>query len=353
MPQGLIIEGDNLAALRGLAGDPEWSGARLAYLDPPFNTHERWADFADSLDRDAWLGMMRDRVGATWALLDETGSLWLHCDDRMQAHLRVLAEDVLGADAFVATVIWQRRYSRENRKAIGAVHDYLHVFAPLGAGWREHRNRLPRRDPPNAWSNPDGDPRGPWSTVSLVAQGGHGTAGQFYAIETPAGKTVAPPPGSCWRVTHERFAELRDAGLIWFGREGANVPRRKVFERDAKGLVPWTWWPRDDVGDNAEARAECARLFPGVVPFATPKPERLLRRIIEVATNEGDLVLDPFLGSGTTAAVAHRLGRRYVGVESQSRTLQQYALPRLREVAGEAFQTTVSVTRTGEGALVD
>jgi len=338
--QGLLIEGDNLAALRGLAGDGRWSGARLAYLDPPFNTGERWADFPDRLDRDAWLAMMRDRVEATWALLDRTGSLWVHCDDRMQARLRVLMDDVLGEAGFVATVIWQRRYSRENRKAIGAVHDYLHVYAPLGGGWREHRNRLARRDPPGTWTNPDADPRGPWSTTSLVAQGGHGTRDQFYAITTPAGTTVAPPPGSCWRVTRERFETLRAEGRISFGRAGANVPRLKVYEADAKGLVPWTWWPCEEVGHNQEARAECVRIAPGRVPFATPKPERLLRRIVEIATDPGDLVLDPFLGSGTTAAVAHRLGRRWVGIELSRRTLQTYAVPRLRAVAaghGGAF----------------
>lgn len=353
MARGLVIEGDNLDVLRELADDPEWRDARLAYLDPPFNTHERWGDFHDSLDRQTWLALLRDRLEATWALLAPTGSLWLHCDDRMQHHARVLLDDLVGEDRFVATVVWQRRYSRENRKAIGTVHEYLHVYAPLGNAWREHRNRLPRRDPEGTWRNPDDDPRGPWSTTSLVAQAGHATPEQHYAITTPSGKVVEPPPGSCWRVTRERFGRMDAAGEIWFGSEGRNVPRRKVFLAEAKGLVPWTWWPCDEVGHTAEARAECARHAPGQVPFATPKPERLMARIIEVATDPGDLVLDPFLGSGTTAVVAHRLDRRWVGIERERRTLDLHVLPRLASVAGEAFSTALRPVRSGEGPLVD
>lgn len=339
--RGLLVCGD---ALEGL-GLVEPGSARLAYLDPPFNTHERWADYDDSLDHDEWLATTGERIEASWSTLHETGSLWVHCDDRMQAYLRVLMDDRFGRDAFVATVIWQRRYSRENRKAIGAVHDYLHVYAPLGAGWREHRNRLERRDRPGTWRNPDEDPRGPWSTTSLVAQGGHGTRAQFYAITTPAGKTVQPPPGSCWRVTRERFEELHADGLISFGRSGANVPRKKVHERDAKGLVPWTWWPRDEVGDNQEARRETR--------FSTPKPERLLQRVIEIATNREDLVIDPFLGSGTTAVVAHRLGRRWVGVELRRAVLDEHVLPRLERVGAAGSFEVVSAARRGEGPLVD
>ena len=349
MPRGLVIEGDNLEALRALAGDPEWSDARLAYLDPPFGTQERWADYEDGMDRDGWLAFMRPRLEAAWALLHETGSLWLHCDDRMQAHARVLLEDLFGADTFVATVVWQRRYSRENRKAIGTVHDYLHVHAPLGGGWREHRNRLPRNDPAGMWSNPDGDPRGAWSTVSLVAQGGHATSAQFYAVTTPSGATIEPPAGSCWRVTEQRFTELCTEGRVWFGATGANVPRRKVFEHEAKGLVPWTWWPCDQAGHTAEAKAECAKATPGVAPFSTPKPQRLLTRILEIATDPGDLVIDPFFGSGTTGVAAEALDRRWVGIELHGRTLERHALPRL---VG-ADPTVVRLAETREGPLVD
>jgi adenine-specific DNA-methyltransferase len=326
----LLVHGDCLDALTALARDPAYSGdVRLAYVDPPFNTGERFADFDDAMDRRAWLTRMQERLAATWQLIRPDGTLWVHCDDSEQATLRVLLDDLFGRDSFVATVVWQRRYSRENRRAFSTAHDYLHVFAPAGGEWKHHRNRLPRDDKPGTWRNRDGDPRGHWSTVSLVAQGGHGTKDQFYAITLPAGRTVEPPPGSCWRVTRERFAALERDGLIWCGPDGDNVPRRKVFRDDAQGLVPSTWWPHREVGHNAEANGELRRLFPDARPFSTPKPERLMARIIRIASDPGDLVLDPFLGSGTTAAVAHKAGRRWIGIESSAKTIERFAEPRL------------------------
>jgi adenine-specific DNA-methyltransferase len=341
---GLLLEGDALPALRGLEVARQ---VRLAYLDPPFNTQERFRHYDDALERPVWLAMMRDRLAAVRDLLASDGSMWVHCDDREQAYLRVLLDEVMGCDAFVATIVWQRRYSRENRRAIGTVHDYIHVYAPLGGAWKDARNRLPRRDPEGMWRNSDGDPRGPWSTVSLVAQGGHGTPDQFYEVATPSGKLVEPPTGSCWRVTRERLEALNEAGEIWFGADGANVPRRKVYMSDAQGLVPWTWWPHLEVGHNEEARREMRRLFPDREPFATSKPERLLARIVEIGTNPGDLVLDCFLGSGTTAAVAHKLGRRWIGIELRPEIVANFALPRLRAVVEGQDEGGVAATRTG------
>jgi adenine-specific DNA-methyltransferase len=343
-PDGLLAVGDSLPVLRSLGIGGE---VRLAYLDPPFNTKERSLHYDDALDRPIWLAMMRDRLSAVNDLLAPDGSLWVHCDDREQAYLRILLDELMGVEAFVATIVWQRRYSRENRRAIGAVHDYIHVYAPLGLAWKETRNRLPRQDRPGTWRNPDNDPRGPWSTVALTAQGGHGTAEQFYAITTPSGKVVEPPPGSCWRVTHRRLEAMIQAGEIWFGPDGSNVPRRKVYLSEAKGLVPWTWWPHTEVGHNDEARREMRRLFPDQEPFATSKPERLLARIVEVATNPGDLVLDCFLGSGTTAAVAHKLGRRWIGVELRPEIVDSFALPRLRAVVEGRDEGGVSALREG------
>lgn len=343
-PDGLLVVGDSLPVLRSLdvAGQ-----VRLAYLDPPFNTQERFRHYDDALARPIWLAMMRDRLLATRELLAADGSLWVHCDDREQPYLRILLDDVMGEEAFVATIVWQRRYSRENRRAIGAVHDYIHVYAPLGLDWKEARNRLPRQDRPGTWRNPDNDPRGPWSTVALTAQGGHGTAEQFYAITTPSGKVVEPPPGSCWRVTRPRLEAMVKAGEIWFGADGSNVPRRKVYLSGAKGLVPWTWWPHTEVGHNEEARREMRRLFPDQEPFATSKPERLLARIVEIATDPGDLVLDCFLGSGTTAAVAHKLGRRWVGVELRQEIIETFALPRLQAVIDGSDTAGVPALRNG------
>jgi adenine-specific DNA-methyltransferase len=351
----LLVHGDCLDAMAAVRGDPAYDGAvRLAYVDPPFNTGEHFADFHDAMDRSAWRDAMAERLGAAWALLRPDGTLWVHCDDSEQAALRVLMDDLFGRRSFVATVVWQRRYSRENRRAFSTAHDYLHVFAPAGHEWKHHRNRLPRNDRPGTWRNGDGDPRGHWSTVSLVAQGGHGTKDQFYAIALPSGRVVEPPPGSCWRVTRERFAALERDGLIWCGPDGDNVPRRKVFRADARGLVPSTWWTHREAGHNAEANAELRRLFPGARPFATPKPERLMARIVAIASDPGDLVLDPFLGSGTTAAVAHKAERRWIGVESSARTLEQYAEPRLRAVieARDPGGVTAALEWAGGGGFL-
>lgn len=350
--RNLLIHGDALLALRAIRKTRSYSsvvgGVKLAYIDPPFNTHESLTHYDDSLDHGAWLTMMRDRLLEIRELLAPEGSVWAHCDDREQAYLRVLMDEIFGRDSFVATVIWQRKYSRDNRRAIAPVHDYIHVYAPLGHRWKDFRNRLPRRDPPSMWKNPDNDPRGPWSTHSLVAQGGHATRAQFYSITTPAGIVVQPPEGSCWRVTKERFDELVAANEIYFGSHGRNVPRKKVFLSQAKGLVPWTWWPHEDVGHNDEARRE-ARVVCPALPFTTSKPERLLKRIIEVATNPGDIVLDCFLGSGTTAVVATKLQRRWVGVELRRATIDQYVLPRLARVLAEADASGDANSRDREG----
>jgi adenine-specific DNA-methyltransferase len=314
----LLVEGDCLEVLPTLEDHPLYGAdVRLAYLDPPFNTGERSRDYEDSFDRDEWLEFMRERVQAVWKLLRADGSLWVHCDDGEQASLRVLMDEIFGRESHVATVVWQRRYSRENRLAFSRSHDYLHVFSPAGARWKDHRNRLARNDKPGTWRNRDEDPRGPWSTTSLVTQGGHGTKSQSYSIELPSGRVVSPPRGSCWRVSKTGFDALVAEDLIWFGPAGNNVPRRKVFLEEAQGLVPSTWWTHAEVGHNAEANAEA---------------RRLMLRIVELATNPGDLVLDPFAGSATTLAVAHKSGRGWLGIEFSARTIERFAEPRLQAV---------------------
>jgi adenine-specific DNA-methyltransferase len=346
-----LIEGDALAALRALEVD-EPRKAKLVYLDPPFNTGESFAHYRDRYEPSTWLSMMWERLGAAVAVLDEAGSIWVHCDDRGQAYLRVMLDELLGRDGFVATVVWQRRYSRENRRAIGAVHDYIHVFSPIGHRWKEVRNRLSREDPPNYWRNPDDDPRGPWISTSLVAQGGHGTSDQHYTITTPSGREVAPPADACWRVTRERYEKLLSEGRITFGADGANVPRRKVYRFEAKGLTPWTWWTHREVGHNEEGRREQRRLFPGRSAFPTPKPERLLARIVEIATAPGDLVLDCYLGSGTTAAVAHKMRRPWIGIECEPDVVKDYAVPRLRAVIdGDPGGVSADAGWTGGGCF--
>lgn len=334
----LLVRGDSLNALTSFVELPEFAReyagqVKLVYLDPPFNTGEAFEHYDDFLEHSVWLTMMRDRLLQAKRLLAPDGSIWVHCDDSEQARLRVLLDEVFGTNAFIATIVWQKKYSRDSRPAIGAVHDYIHVFAPAGTDWKEVRNRLPR-DPGNTrYSNPDDDPNGPWTTQPLIVQAGHATEAQFYAIKTPSGDVVEPPPGNAWRVTKPRFDELVSAGLVTFGPKGASRPRKKIYEKDAQPLVPWTWWSHQEVGHNAEAKQEILALFPDKEPFGTPKPERLMQRIIHIATEPGDVVLDSFLGSGTTSAVAHKMGRRWIGVEWSRTTVETFALPRLTTVA--------------------
>jgi adenine-specific DNA-methyltransferase len=355
LPPNTLTIGDCRSVLAQLDVQPSTAGhVRLAYLDPPFNTGERSRGYLDTYTPEGWRSFMAERLELSWQLLREDGSLWVHCDDAEQGTLRVLMDELFGRRSFVSTIVWQRRYSRENRRSFSPTQDYLHVYAPAGAGWKHHRNRLSRQDDDSTWRNHDDDPRGPWSTVSLVAQGGHGTKSQWFAITLPSGRVVEPPAGSCWRVTAERFEQLRREELIWFGAKGDNVPRRKVFLADAKGLVPSTWWPHTEVGHNAEANGEQRRLHGAVAPFSTPKPERLMARILEIATNPGDLVLDPFVGSGTTAAVAHKLDRRWHGIELDEVTVKGCAEPRLRSVVAgtDPNGITVSAAWAGGGGFV-
>lgn len=338
----LLICGDALNALTSLTQLPEFEReyvgkVKLAYLDPPFNTQQSFLQYDDALEHSVWLTMMRDRLVQVKMLLDPTGSVWVHCDDSEQHRLRCVMDEVFGAHSFVATVLWQKRYSRDNRPAIGPVHDYVLVYAPSGVGWKDVRNRIPR-DPRSLrqYRNPNDDPRGSWRPIPLDAQAGHATPAQFYEIVTPGGARHMPPPGRCWSVTKERFEELLNDGRLYFGAGGRGKPNIIRYLSEDQGLVPWTWWPHEEVGHNDESKKEILALFPTVEPYETPKPERLMHRIIHIASNPGDIILDCFLGSGTTAAVAHKMGRWWVGIEREPSTVEMYAEPRLEKVlAGE------------------
>jgi adenine-specific DNA-methyltransferase len=331
--ENLLVRGDALHALTSLLRldgyrDRYAGKVRLCYLDPPFNTGETFQHYRDAVARSEWLATLRDRLVLIRRLLAPDGSVWVHLDDSEQHRARCVLDEVFGPKAFVATVIWQKRTSRDNRTAFSAMHDYIHVYAPLGpVAWKRLRNPLPDG---GEFSNPDGDPNGPWRSVPLTAQAGHGTAGQFYTIVSPAGDAHDPPAGRCWTYTRERFDELVAAGRVYWPRAGRGKPRLKRYLHEATGLAPFTIWTAAEVGENADAKKALLAAFPGRAPFDTPKPEALLQRIIHIATNPGELVLDCFLGSGTTAVVAQRMGRRWVGVERSAEVVDGFALPRLR-----------------------
>jgi adenine-specific DNA-methyltransferase len=351
----LLIRGDALNALTSLYELPEFSKelvgkVKLAYLDPPFNTKESHLHYDDALEHSVWLTMMRDRLGQIKRLLSPQGSIWVHCDDSESAHVRVLLDELFGPSAFLATIVWQKRTSRDNRAAFSSQHDYIHVYAPLGTEWKHVRNRL---EDGGAFSNPDGDPRGPWRSIPMSAQEGHATAEQFYEIVTPAGQRHMPPKGRAWTYSRPRFEELCSEDRIYWPKEGRGRPRLKMYPDEARGLVPFTIWLAAEVGTNDQAKKQILSLFPNAPPFDHPKPESLMGRIISIATDPGDIVLDCFLGSGTTAAVAQKNGRRWIGIERSVATLETFVLPRLEQVvAGEdGSGVTESSGWTGGGGF--
>ncbi|MBP3837169.1 MAG: site-specific DNA-methyltransferase [Pyramidobacter sp.] len=309
----MLIHGDNLLALKAL--EARFAGqVKCVYIDPPYNTGAAFEHYDDNLEHSTWLSLMRPRLELLWKLLRKDGSIWISIDDDERDYLKVLCDETFGRSQFLASIVWQKRFSRENREAIGDSHEYILVYVPDKELFKQTRNYLPLTEKQEkAYSNPDNDPRGPWQSVSLLAQGYR--PNQMYTITAPNGKVHVPPPGRCWTVLENEYMKAFQDNRVSFGSDGNGVPRRKQFLKDAKGLVPWSWWPQDEVGHTSEAKKEVNALFGGEISFDTPKPERLISRILHIATNPGDLVLDSFLGSGTTAAVAHKMGRRWIGVE--------------------------------------
>ena len=311
--ENMLIHGDNLLALKAL--ENRFAGqVKCIYIDPPYNTGSAFEHYDDNLEHSQWLQLMRPRLEILWSLLSEEGSLWISIDDDERDYLKVLCDEVCGRQHFLTSIVWQKRYSRENREAIGDSHEYILIYVKDKDGFKKNRNYLPLAAKQlKAYKNPDNDPRGAWQSVSLLAQGYR--PNQMYTIIAPNGKTHTPPPGNCWKVIESEYKKALADGRVTFGNDGNGVPRRKQFLCEAKGLVPWTWWPQDEVGHTGESKDEVNALFGNDISFDTPKPERLIERIIHIASNPGDLILDSFLGSGTTAAVAHKMGRRYIGIE--------------------------------------
>jgi adenine-specific DNA-methyltransferase len=349
----MLIQGDNLEALKSLL--PYYRGAvKCIYIDPPYNTRSAFEHYDDNLEHSQWLAMIWPRLVLLRELLAEDGSIWVSIDDNEGHYLKVIMDEVFGRRGFVAHVVWQRTHTRENRTDVSDVHDTILLYAKNRLIWSECRNPLPESEDQLArYTNPDNDPRGDWASLPAHAKAEKGRrAAQFFTITTPGGRSVDPPNGRCWLYTEERFREMVADNRIWFGDAGNNAPRVKKFKSEVKaGLVPSTWWPHQEVGTTGKAKAEITTLFPGDVPFSTPKPEALLERIIHIATNPGDLVLDSFLGSGTTAAVAHKMGRRWIGIEMGDHAVTHCA-PRLRKVIdGEQGGISQSLGWQGGGGF--
>lgn len=330
-----LIFGDNLLALKALQA--EFTGkVKCVFIDPPYNTGSAFEHYDDGVEHSIWLGLMRDRLEIIRRLLSPDGSLWIAIDDNEGHYLKVLCDEIFGRPAFVASMVWENFYGRSNAAAISPAHNYVLLYSPLGQDWKKVRNLLPRgEESTSKYKNPDNDSRGPWRLGPIFAAGERHD-GLMYTITTPSGREVCPPKGSHWRMLEDQFWKMVDEGRIVFGEKGDNNPAVKLFLNEVQeGLVPRTWWPHTEVGHSQEAKREIQALFPGEIPFDTPKPERLLSHVITIATNPGDIVLDSFAGSGTTGAVAHKMGRRWIMVEI-GKHCETYIIPRLQKViAGE------------------
>jgi len=343
--QNMLIEGDNLDGLKALL--PYYAGqVKCVFIDPPYNTRSAFEHYDDNLEHAKWLSMIYPRIELLREFLSHDGSLWVTLDDNEAHYFKVICDELLGRQNFVANIVWQKTHTRENRTDISTVHDNLIVYAKNRATWKNIRNLLPASNSQvSRYTNPDNDPRGPWASLPAHAKAEKGRRqAQFFTITTPSGRPVNPPAGRCWLYTEDRFQDMVRDNRIWFGHEGRNVPRVKTFLSEVRaGLVPSSIWLHSDAGTNGQAKAEITNLFPGEPVFSTPKPEKLISTILHIATNPGELVLDSFLGSGTTAAVAHKMGRRWIGIEAREHA-RTHCAKRLRKVVdGEQGGVSVAV----------
>ncbi|MEZ5606758.1 MAG: site-specific DNA-methyltransferase [Burkholderiaceae bacterium] len=345
----LLIQGDNLEALKALL--PFYRGqVKCIFIDPPYNTQSAFEHYDDNLEHSQWLSMMLPRLQLLRELLSEDGSIWVTIDDNEGHYLKVLMDEVFGRGNFVTTVLWRKNYSpKSTARHFSEDHDYVLVYARSGDMWLP--NLMPRTEKQDrAYKNPDHDPRGPWKPGDLSARNFYGAG--TYPITTPSGRFIEGPPNAMyWRVSESKLRELDADNRIWWGKDGSNVPAIKRFLSEVKqGMVPQTWWSYEEVGHTQDAKREVVELF-GNDAFGTPKPERLLQRILHIASNPNDLVLDSFLGSGTTAAVAHKMGRRWIGIEMGEHAAT-HCLPRLQKVLdGEQGGISQAVNWQGGGGF--
>jgi adenine-specific DNA-methyltransferase len=343
----ILIQGDNLDALKALL--PYYKGAvKCIYIDPPYNTRSAFEHYDDNLEHSQWLAMIYPRLVLLRDLLAEDGSIWVSIDDNEGHYLKVIMDEVFGRRNFLSTMIWRKNYSpKSTARHFSEDHDYISVYAKNADRWIP--NMMPRSEKQDkAYKNPDNDPRGPWKTSDLSARNFYSKG--MYQIVSPSGRVIeGPPKGRYWSKSEATFLQLVANNSVWWGRDGTAIPQEKRFLADVRqGVVPQTFWSYEEVGHTQDAKKEVVALFPDNV-FGTPKPERLMQRILHIASNPGDLVLDSFLGSGTTAAVAHKMARRWIGIEMGGHA-ETHCKPRLDKViAGEQGGVSEAVGWTGGG----
>ena len=376
----LLIQGDNLEALKALL--PRYKGqVKCIYIDPPYNTgNEGWIyndnvndprikkwlgevvgkEAEDLCRHDKWLCMMYPRLRLLRDFLREDGSIWVSMDDNEIQLLRLLMDDIFGRDRFVACCVWQKRYSRENRGGIGDAHEYVLVYANNPTRFKEARNLVPLDEKSaKPYKNFNNDPRGRWRAIPMNAQGFR--PNQMYEILTPSGKVKKPPKGRCWSMVEPEFKKLLAQGRIWFGKKGNSAPGEIRYLSEVGGLVPWTWWPHTDAGHTDEAKKEVGAFLHAGVAFDTPKPVRLIRRVLEIATDKHGLILDSFVGSGTTIQATLELNksdggsRRVIAIEIDEDIAVNVTSRRIQSVvqacSTDSSPTGVHFCRLGKALL--
>ena len=303
----LLIFGDNMLVLKAL--EQEFAGkVKCVFIDPPYNTGSAFAQYDDGVEHSLWLSLIRDRLELLRQLLSDDGSLWIAIDDNESHYLKVLCDEIFGRSNFFANVVWQSKDTPGNNSS-GIAETHNHVLA-YRKSISFNPNLLPRSAKQLAtYKNPDNNPRGPWLGTPLTRVEHRDR--DYYAIKNLVGREIFPPKGSSWRRPPKKMAELAADNRIWWGKNGdAEFPMEKKFLSEVKeGVVNQTWWPYQFAGSTRNASAELKGLFEGAKAFETPKPEKLVRRVLDLATQKGDLVLDSFAGSGTTGAVAHKMER--------------------------------------------
>ena len=340
--ENLYIEGDNLDILK-IIHETYLHKIKMIFIDPPYNTgkdfiyednfemsDEQFLSISGQFSEDGyrmvqntqsngrfhtdWLNMMYSRLKISRDLLTGDGSIFIAIDDNEYANLKRICDEIFGESAFVATIIWENFYGRSNAAAISPAHNYILIYAMNGDDWKYTRNLLDRsEDSASKYKNPDNDPKGPWRLGPIFASGER-HEGLMYTITTPSGKEVSPPKGSHWRMLEKDFWRMVDEGRIVFGKTGDSAPATKLYLSEVQsGLVPRTIWLSNEVGHTQEGKREIQALFPENVPFDTPKPTRLLKQLIQIATNDNDIIMDYFSGSASTADAVMQLNAQEQG----------------------------------------
>lgn len=335
-----LVFGDNLLALKAL--EHEFTGkVRCVYIDPPYNTGSAFAQYEDGLEHSIWLGLIRERLTLLRNLLASDGSCWIQLDDNEAQYCKVLADEIFGRDNFIANVIWNKSYAvRSNAQFFSSAHEHILVYAKDRTHFRMNQFGRSAKQT-DRYSNTDNDPRGPWQSVTMTISLVGGARGRQYAktgvsenifeVTSPSGKVFLPPPNRCWSRNPSGFKKLDVEGRIYWGPKGENAPRLKMYLSEAgEGVMPTTLWADGaEFGHNQDGIRELRALDIG--NFPTPKPEKLISQVLALASDPGDLVLDSFAGSGTTGAVAHKMGRRWIMIELGEHC-HTHIIPRLKKV---------------------